>query len=424
MSKNTVGLPPHYRRNFLALLVDYISFGVAISLANISSVMPAFVGQLTDSAPVIGLSSTIFSGGWLLPQLAVARLISDKPRKKPTLLGGMSGRVLFWVIALALWAGLARRPTAMLILFFVCLGLFATSDGASSVAWFEILSRAIPVKRRARLFGIGQFISGLVGIGVGALVGQILNRRPFPDNYALIFALTGVAFIPSIIALILLREPQPEKPNPAADQQARDNPLKPLLDDPDFRRLMGCRLLVGMMGLATSFYVVHAEDVLRLPQSIIGDFVAAQTAGGVVASIVMGLVSERWGPRYVARLGSAMAVVGPLFALAAHLAGGGRLAQVYPFVYVALGVVNSTWMLGFFNYMLEIAPEGMCPAYVGLGNTLMGVQTLVPLAGGWLLEATSYTTLFSVTVVLVGAGFLLTLSLRPSQTSVTAEQQP
>jgi MFS family permease len=424
VSKNTIGFPPNYRRNFLALLVDYISFGVALNFANISSVMPAFVGQLTDSAPVIGLSNTVFSGGWLLPQLAVARLISDKPRKKPTLLGGMGGRVLFWVIALALWAGLAGRPTAMLILFFVCLGLFAISDGTASVAWFEILSRAIPVKRRARLFGIGQFISGLVGMGVGALVGQILNRRPFPDNYALIFVLTGVAFIPSLVAMILLREPQPEEPNPATDHQMQGNLLKPLLDDPDFRRLMGCRLLVGMMTLTTSFYVVHAEDALHLPQSIIGDFVAAQTAGGVIASIVMGLVSERWGPRYVARMGSAMAMAGPLFALAAHLAGGGRLAQAYPFVYVALGVVNSTWMLGFFNYMLEIAPEGMCPAYVGLGNTLMGVQTLVPLAGGWLLEATSYTTLFSVTTVLVGAGFLLTLSLRPSQRRATAGQQP
>jgi len=424
VSKNTIGFPPNYRRNFLALLVDYVSFGVALNFANISSVIPAFVGQLTDSAPVIGLASTVFSGGWLLPQLAVARLISDKPRKKPTLLGGMVGRVLFWVIALALWAGLDGRPTAMLILFFVCLGIFAACDGASSVAWFEILSRAIPVKRRARLFGTGQFISGLVGIGVGALVGQILNRRSFPNNYALIFTLTGVAFIPSLVALLLLREPQPEEPNPATGQQARGNPLQPLLDDPDFRRLMGCRLLVGMMGLTTSFYVVHAEDVLRLPQSIIGDFVAAQTIGGVVASIVMSLVSERWGPRYVARLGSAMAMAGPLFALAAHLAGGGRLAQAYPFVYVALGVVNSTWMLGFFNYMLEITPEGMCPAYVGLGNTLMGVQTLVPLAGGWLLEATSYTVLFGITVVLVGAGFLLTLSLRPPQRRATAEQQP
>ena len=135
MNKNPDTLPPYFRWNFAAFLVDYICFGLALTFANLSSVMPAFVGQLTDSAPVIGLVDTVFRGGWLLPQLATARLINDKPRKKPYMLAGLSGRFLFFVIALALWSGLADRPTAMLILFFTCLGLFATTDGFGSVAW-------------------------------------------------------------------------------------------------------------------------------------------------------------------------------------------------------------------------------------------------------------------------------------------------
>jgi hypothetical protein len=114
----------------------------------------------------------------------------------------------------------------------------------------------------------------------------------------------------------------------------------------------------------------------------------------------------------VIQIGTVSAVLGPLFALVTHLVGGGWLAQAYPFVYVALGVLNSTWMLGFFNYLLEIAPEGMRPAYVGLSNTIIGVTTFAPVAGGWLLEATSYTVLFALTSALVGAGFLLTLGLR------------
>ena len=413
MSKDINTLPPHYRWNFAAFLVDYICFGVAFTFINPSSVMPAFVRQLTESAPVIGLVGTVFNGGWLLPQLAVARLINDKPRKKPYMLAGLSGRVAFWVTALALWAGLARHPTAMLVLFFICFGLFAASDGFASVAWFDILARAIPLKQRGRLMGMGQVISGLAGIGVGALVGLILGRHPFPTNYALLFTLAGVMLIPSVIALASIREPPPEDVALETNKRMQGSWLRLLATDPAFRRLVICRILVGMMGLATSFYVVHAADVLHLPQSVIGGFVVAQTLAGVVASIVMGLVSERWGPRYVARIGSAAAVTGPLFALAAHLAGGGWLAQAYPFVYVSLGVVNSAWMLGFFNYLLEIAPEGMRPAYVGLGNTIMGVLTLAPMAGGWLLEATSYTTLFGVTAAIVAAGFLFTLGLKP-----------
>jgi len=72
-------------------------------------------------------------------------------------------------------------------------------------------------------------------------------------------------------------------------------------------------------------------------------------------------------------------------------------------------------MLGFINYLLEIAPEGKRPAYVGLGNTIMGVLTVVPMMGGWLLEATSYPTLFGVTAAIVAAGFVFTLGLKPPQ---------
>jgi MFS family permease len=109
--------------------------------------------------------------------------------------------------------------------------------------------------------------------------------------------------------------------------------------------------------------------------------------------------------------------------LAAHLAGSGWLVQAYPFVYVVLGVVNSSWMLGFFNYVLEIAPEKMRPAYIGLGNTILGVLTLAPMAGGWLLEATSYTTLFSATTAIVALGFLLTLELKPPKQTAPMETQ-
>jgi len=412
VNKPPVNLPPNYRWNFVVFLVDIICFGVAFTFASVSSVIPSFVGQLTDSPPVIGMADVVFRGGWLLPQLITSRFIIDKPRKKPYMIAGLIGRITFWVTALALWAGLARYPTAMLALFFVNLGLFTICDGFTSVAWFDILSRAIPVRRRGRLMGTSQFISGLLGAGVGVLVGQILERQPFPHNYALLFALAGLVLIPSTIALTLVREPALESVALEADDPGKSSWLEPFADS-NFRRLMASRLLVGMISMCTSFYVVHAEEVLYLPESVVGAFVTAETLARVGASVVLGVVSERWGAQYVARVGSAVAFVGPLLALAANLAGGGWFVRIYPLVYVALGVINSTWMLGFLNYLLEIAPEGKNPAYTGLGNTTMGILTLTPLVGGWLLQMTSYAALFSVTAVLVATGFLLTLRLRP-----------
>ena len=413
-TEDTEALPPHYGWNFGAFMVDFVGFGVAFNFVSLTSVLPAFVRRLTDSAPLVGLVSTTFRGGWLLPQLAVAHLIKDKPRKKPYMVAGTSGRVLWWVVALALWAGLAHHPSAMLALFFACLALWAITDAVVSLAWFDIIARAIPLKQRGRLVGIAQFVSGTAGVGVGALVGLILERRPFPDNFALIFTLAGVFLTLAATALALIREPPVQDMDSSTSKQAQDGWLTALSKHRAFRHLILCRMMIGLMDLASPFYVGHAEEALHLPQSIIGGFVAAQTTAGMIASLLLGLISERWGPRQVIRIGSAAAAIGPAFALAAHLSGG-WMTQAYPFVYVTLGVVNSIWMLGFTNYMLEIVPEGARPVYIGLGNTIMGILTLAPTAGGWLLEATSYTTLFGLTTVLVALGFLLTLRLKPPQ---------
>jgi hypothetical protein len=169
-----------------------------------------------------------------------------------------------------------------------------------------------------------------------------------------------------------------------------------------------------MVSLATPFYVAHATDVLNLSLAVVGSFVAAQQVAGVAFGALLGLVSERWGPTATIRIGSGISVFGPLFALAAHVAEGGVLTRAYPVVYVAFAAYQSSTMLGFYNYMLEIAPDSVRPSYVGLGNTIMGILTLAPTLGGWLLEATSYIVLFGVTAGLASLGTLIAMSLKPA----------
>ncbi len=408
--------PSNYRWNFVCFTVDYVFFSVGLALANINSVLPAFVSQFTRSAPLIGLLSTVFHGCWFLPQVVAARAINDKPRKKPYLLAGMSGRIAFLILPLALWLGLAQHPVGMLVLLFVCLGIFAIPDGLATIAWSDIIARAIPLRQRGRLISLAQSISGIAGLGVGAVIGLILAspRTPFPTDYALIFTLAGVALIPSAIAVILLREEPSDLPSTESRGRSRGPWLAPLRNDPIFRRLMGSRILFGMIMLATPFYVVHATDVLNLPVAIVGTFVAAQQVAVIGLGPLLGLMSDHWGPSAVIRVGSVGCIAGPLMALTAHLSGGGPLIRVYPLVFVALGAYHSVSMIGYYNYLLEIAPSHLRPSYVGLGNTLMGVLTLAPIAGGWLLQATSYTVLFGLTAGLVSVGALASLGLGPA----------
>jgi MFS family permease len=408
-------LPPHFRRNFRAFLVDFTSFAVGLTFISFSSVLPAFVRELTDSAPLVGLVTTTFSFGWLAPQLLMGHFVGEKPRKRPYMMLGAMGRIALPIIAIALWAGLYRRPSAMLALFFTCLVLLGLSDGVSSIPWFDILARAIPVHRRGRLFGIGQSVTGLAGIGIGALVAILLERLAFPHNYALLFTLASAGLGISAIALATIVELPPQETAPRTQKPARGEWLRPLTTDPTFRRLLICRILINMINLAAPFYVGHASDVLLLPKSVIGVFVTAQALAGAIGSPLLGFVSERWGPQAVIRIGSGSAALGPAFALVTHLTGARWMAQAYPIVYVAFGLLNSSFMIGFTNYMMEFAPDRLRPAYIGLANTIMSVLTLVPILGGWLLETTSYPTLFGLSAVLAGSGFFVSLAFRPAE---------
>ena len=406
-------LPPHYRRNVVALATDHISFTASFTFFSPTSVLPSLFRHLTASAPLIGFASTIFSAGMYLPQLAFARLVTGKARKKPYMLAGASGRVLLPLIALALWSGITRTPQVALVFLLGCFAIFAIGDGLCGLSWLDIMAGAIPVSRRGRFVAVSQVAGSLAGVGVGIVLSIIFNspRLIFPDNYALIFTLAAITMAPSVIALLSVREPPAVATTTSETQQWRKDWLRAPLSDPTLVRLIFCRVLLNMVGLATPFYVGHAEDVLHLPPAIIGGFVTAQTIGGIVTAVVLSPVAERRGPLLVIRIAGAIGLVGPVLALVLHLVGGGWLSGAYPVVYAALGGLQSIWLLGFSNYAIEIAPPEMRPAYLGLVSTVMGIMTVAPTLGGWLLQATSYTVLFSLTTVVVAAGFLVSLSM-------------
>lgn len=153
---------PDYRRNQVCLMVDFIAFGIAMAFISASTVLPSFVNQLTDSALLVGLISTLMSGSWLLPQLIAANYLSDKPRKKPyVLLPAVLGRPVWWLLAVMLLLVGDRAMALVLVGFFVSLVVFMGTDGLAALAWFDIFSKSIPPARRGRLVGTAQIISGI-----------------------------------------------------------------------------------------------------------------------------------------------------------------------------------------------------------------------------------------------------------------------
>ncbi len=411
----------HYRRNFVFILADYVAFGVGLTFSDVSTTLPAFVRELSSSDMLVGLVATVWNGAWLLPQLFAANWLVVKPGKKRyIILGGLLGRPLFLVLALALALGLARYPAAALTLFFFTLTIFLAGDALAAVAWFDVLAKAIPEERRGRLIGLAQVSIAGLALGVGEVVKHLLgpNGPPFPQNYALIFGATGGVLMLSLFFLTQIKEPDESPLGVRPTWRAYFAQLFLLLrQNAALSRVTLARLLVGLSQLALPFYVVYAVSVLELPVETIGTFTAVRTLGSVAAGLGMSLVADRFGSRRVIQIASALALVSPGLALLLQLSGGGEswLVGLYPLVYVAIGFFNSSVMLGFINYVLELAPPGQRTVYMGLTNTINGVLVLAPTLGAWLLGATSYTTLFGLTAAGIAVGHLLSWGLAPSR---------
>jgi len=407
-----------YRRNFICFVLDYVFFGVSLAFVSQTTVLPSFISQLTDSAPLIGLASTVQTGAWLLPQLMAASYLADKARKKPyLLLFAALGRPVFWLLAGVLFLAGERAPMLILGLFFVSLAIFLGTDAVASVAWFDMLSTAIPPTRRGRLIGTGQVLSGLLTVGAGAVVNAVLGPQgpPFPHNYALLFFLAGLSLFASWLAMSFLHEPV----GPIQGQRLPWNTFLPKLlavlrENRIFSLVTVVRLLAGLSGLAMPFYVVYATEELHLGAEAIGFFISSQVVGSILAGFVWGYLNEHSGSKIVVQCSTILGLASPLLALLiqpiGHLAGASTI-YVYSLIFLIIGALNSSFMPGFMNFILELAPPEERPTYIALTNTLCGLLLVVPFLGGWLLQATSYPVLFAATVGGVTLALILTFRL-------------
>jgi MFS family permease len=166
--------------------------------------------------------------------------------------------------------------------------------------------------------------------------------------------------------------------------------------------------------MAMPFYVVYATEELHFGAETIGVFISSQVVGSILAGFVWGYLNECSGSKIVIQGSTILGLASPLLALLmgpmGHLAGASTI-YAYSLIFLAIGALNSSYMPGFINLVLELAPPEERPTYIALTNTICGLLLALPFLGGWLLQATSYPVLFATTVGGVACGLALSFRL-------------
>lgn len=399
--------------NFIAFGIDYISFASALAFLNLNTILPTFVSRMGAAPTLVGLITTTLMVAWSLPQVLAGNIAARQEKKKPLLLkAALIGRPVTLTIPIVLLLTQADPPWLMLVTILVGFSFFFASDAFAAVPWLDLLGRAFPAESRGRMISLWQVGKAITVLGISALVGFLLSPSGpvFPMNYVWIFGGVVLGLLGSTIGLFLIYEPPVPENEPATTHipwREFGRHLGTILrQDSRFRRLTLGRVAFTLSSMSFPFYVLYATDTLAVPDQTIGVFIFAQTVGASLASLILGRLADRQGAQRVIVIGTVISLTAPVLALGFAL-GGLAIRWTYVWIYICIGLADNLIMLGYINYLLDIAPPGQRTIYMGTFSTIGAIGVLGPTIAGWLLGLTSFGVLFAISL---GFG-LLTLAI-------------
>jgi MFS family permease len=410
----TRAAPEHeavYRRNFKFFLADFVLFSIGMGLIGASTVIPDFVRHLTGSEVLIGLSSQLFEIGWLMPQLLVARRLVRVTHKKMWFLGpNIPVRFVILVLAGVIVLLGEERPGPILAAFLICYGIAAVGDGLVGVPWLDLVGSSLDSRRRARLFGWGTALVGVLMIGLTQVVRLILSDRGpgFPENYALLFGLAGLLFASTIPLALPIRELPGGKARPSSPSVREYLPdlWRVLRQDRPFRAMIITRVLSSLFTLATPFYIGFATVKLKMASDVaVSNLLLMQTLGNVTGSLLFSWLGDRRNLLFI-RLALLSAGMQPVMALLASAVGPGPLYVGF----FAAGIAQGSLVFAFLNWVVGYTTPDQRPIYSGLFNSVSAVSLLAaPLAGGSIVQELGYETVFAVALVIILAAIYVAM---------------
>jgi len=363
-----------------------------MSFTSTVTVLPLFVQQLGGSPFAIGLIPAIFNVGWLMPQLLTAPYVERLARKKRfVLLASLNERFPFWLLgAFILIAAHQVSNTVMLLAFFATFLWWCLGGGITATGWQDLMAKVMPPRRRGFFFGTQSAFGGLLG-SVGAVVaGYLLDRYPFPTNFAYCFLIAGACMTISYVFLALTREQTQEPTCQALNRQNYWQHLSEILrHDRDFTWFLVSRSLAILGGTMVGFLSVFAVTRFGMRADEVGWLTSGLFVAQTLTNPLWGILGDRRGHKVVLEWATLCAIASSIVA---------TVAPASAWLILAFILAGAAWAgsnVAGINIVFDFAPPHERPTYIGLTSTLLAPSGGIgPLLGGWLVTEAGYGPLF------------------------------
>jgi MFS family permease len=369
------------RRNYHAFIWHALFLAVTITFTEVNTVIPALILQIGGSEIHVGIVSAIMIGVPLVSKLHFAAYLSRKSRKRPSLITGITLRI----IALAL---IGFTLIGLLIVVYAELLMFTLGGAFAGIAYIDLIGNSFDSGMRKLFFTRKQIISSVGILFSAAAARYIMQSQQYPSSYILLFfSASAVLFIASMGFWRVKETPRALKQTMGYVQTLRSIPSL-LKKDRNLRLYLNA---VGAHVALIPFYAVFAQRRYYLDAGVAANMLFIQILGMIAASLVWPRIVSTRGFKGVLKIGAVIAALLPLTALAV---GYFAPLPVYLVLYSFVGAAVSAKMVSENAVIVELSSADERILYSAVAGTLNVSVILLPLVLGLLIAWLGFIPVF------------------------------
>ncbi len=408
------------KKNFTLGVLNGIFYHFSEAFRDRHFVMPVFILILTDSKIMVGVAAAIISAGWFLPQVFFTRWASTHQYKMPLYRVAAFIRICTWILITITVCFIGKGPSILVSsIFFLFLFIAYGTGGLGGIPFMDIVAKSIPYERRSIFFAMRFILGGVVAFIAGFLVKFILSSKSsisFPNNFCILFCISAIFTTIALVTFFFMKEP-PSKlnHNHTASRNFFLHSIKALLKDNNFIRFYIYRIFTGFGLMSIPFIIPFGIEKLQIEKSDAGIYLAIASFLGILSNFIWQKISRKFGNKRVL-LNTALlfSLIFGLLILIFFLSNfnigtfwGLSISHVlFSLSAVLIMVTLFSDRMGYFNYLLDLAPEDSRSIYVGFMNSLVTPIMLLPLLGGF-ISGFSFKLLFILSFLFSVAAFFI-----------------
>ncbi len=347
-----------------------------------------YVLALGASREQIGFMSSLSSLSAAAMLFLGAMLVQKAgKRKRIILLSGGSNRTI--LLLMAALPFLLHGPALIYAAIFLSVG----RDSFNNVlypAWMSMTGDMVPLDVRGRYFASRNFATGISGIIVTLLAGQLISSTGQPAGYQLALGVAFLFGISSVFSFSHLKEPRNAELSHRQTPLISREMLSRLGGQPVFLSLCATAALWNFsINIAAPFFNVYLVQNLSASAAMVAVTGVASSITGLLVQRKLGVLADRWGSR---RMQLISGLLIPILPWAWMLVAAPW--QVIP-INLLNGVIWGAYNLASFNFLLEVIPVNQRSSYSALYQIVVTLSLSAGAAvGGLVVSHWGYHTIF------------------------------